>query len=695
MSVLSITDEDVAYAESILLKTGQRFDVERVEFLKDLNTLDLQAVPGSGKTTVLLAKLLIFERYMPFKDGSGVLVISHTNAAIDEITNRIGPYCPKLFSYPNFVGTIQSFVNEFLAKPYFKQSFGYDISRICDQAYIQQIKSKLTFDLFKERDTFKKVKYIFSCNESKIFNYRFSHEPKSKKLLSRINGCNLEINKPKQKSKNYQDYSDKEKLDILHYLFKLKSSVLKEGYLHFDDAYALAYKYLFAQSQIINIIQRRFSYVFVDEMQDMDKHQYQILEMLFFDNGLRKSVYQRIGDKNQAIFNGEVKLDEIWIDRITVKKIAGSHRLSPQIANLTNQFSLTNCNIKGLNLDSKIKPQMLVYTHENKEKLIQYYKSLINQLTKEGLLPNSVSEIIAAVAWVTGKKDNETKITLPSYYPSYSREQEKPKSEYNCLAQYLVCFEQTNNSLKPIAANIKNAILKSLRIVNIKDDDGKFFKETTFNLLLQEKSLFDERAAKFEKKIYEWSINVMKGKHEIVLVELQTYIISIFSEIFPNSTPNKDFLYGEYVLPIIEVIPSKIVGCDVLLNTVHAVKGHTHLSTLYLESFYDGEYESTLMSEVFSGINSIDLISNVQNEIKVFNEDIVKLKESGKIGGKTKLGKIKKLETKINNIKKYSKMLYVGFSRPTHLLAFAVEENRFKDLNINRDIWDVTLIDDL
>lgn len=130
MSVISITDEDIKYAESILLKTGQKFDDERVEFLKNLNTIDLQAVPGSGKTTVLLAKLLIFERYMPFKNGSGILVISHTNAAIDEIKSRIGAYCPKLFSYPNFVGTIQSFVNEFLAKPYISQKFNIHINKV-------------------------------------------------------------------------------------------------------------------------------------------------------------------------------------------------------------------------------------------------------------------------------------------------------------------------------------------------------------------------------------------------------------------------------------------------------------------------------------------------------------------------------------------------------------------------------------
>lgn len=50
--------------------------------IRNLNTIDLQAVPGSDKTTVLLAKF-------PFVDGSGVLVLSHTNAAIDEIKDNV------------------------------------------------------------------------------------------------------------------------------------------------------------------------------------------------------------------------------------------------------------------------------------------------------------------------------------------------------------------------------------------------------------------------------------------------------------------------------------------------------------------------------------------------------------------------------------------------------------------------------
>ncbi|MCH7770718.1 MAG: hypothetical protein IIA49_06840, partial [Bacteroidetes bacterium] len=75
---IKITNEDIVYAENILLPKGKLFDIERHDFIKNLDTIDLQAVPGSGKTTALLAKLLILENYMPFDNGSGILVISHT-----------------------------------------------------------------------------------------------------------------------------------------------------------------------------------------------------------------------------------------------------------------------------------------------------------------------------------------------------------------------------------------------------------------------------------------------------------------------------------------------------------------------------------------------------------------------------------------------------------------------------------------
>ncbi len=132
---INITDDDIAHAERLLLPEGKTFDAERRAFINRLDTLDLQAVPGSGKTTALLAKLVILERRLPFDNGFGILVISHTNAAVDEIKRRIGMHCQKLFAYPNYVGTIQSFVDRFLAIPAFVAMFEKRPVRIDHEIY--------------------------------------------------------------------------------------------------------------------------------------------------------------------------------------------------------------------------------------------------------------------------------------------------------------------------------------------------------------------------------------------------------------------------------------------------------------------------------------------------------------------------------------------------------------------------------
>lgn len=110
-----INDEHIKEAENLLIG-GQEFDKkERVPFIKILESVDLLAVPGSGKTTALLAKLYCLSKNLPFNNGSGILVLAHTNAAVDEIEKQLKPICSKLFNYPNYVGTIQSFVNRFLS----------------------------------------------------------------------------------------------------------------------------------------------------------------------------------------------------------------------------------------------------------------------------------------------------------------------------------------------------------------------------------------------------------------------------------------------------------------------------------------------------------------------------------------------------------------------------------------------------
>ena len=112
--VMKINPDHIREAEGILIG-GAEFDPERIEFINFMDTVDLLAVPGSGKTTALLAKLYCMAKQMPFPDNAGILVLAHTNHAIQEIEKVLKPICPQLFSYPNFVGTVQSFANKFIA----------------------------------------------------------------------------------------------------------------------------------------------------------------------------------------------------------------------------------------------------------------------------------------------------------------------------------------------------------------------------------------------------------------------------------------------------------------------------------------------------------------------------------------------------------------------------------------------------
>nr|WP_289645045.1 hypothetical protein [Maribacter aestuarii] len=113
----------------------------------------------------------------------------------------------------------------------------------------------------------------------------------------------------------------------------------------------------------------------------MDKHQYDLLERVFYDEGNGKSFYQRIGDKNQAIFNGEVSLEEIWNDRENILKLKGSHRLTSINAEVVNCLILErdeNYEVIGLN-SGTIKPHILVYTDDSIDNVIPSYSKIIKE----------------------------------------------------------------------------------------------------------------------------------------------------------------------------------------------------------------------------------------------------------------------------------------------------------------------------
>lgn len=664
LQAINITDDDISYAEKVLLLPDKQFDEERRNFIRNLNTIDLQAVPGSGKTTALLAKLLIIERKLPFVDGSGILVLSHTNAAIDEIKEKIQKHCPKIFSYPNFVGTIQGFVDEFLAIPFYIQKFRKKPNRIDNEIYNENIDKYLRFSLkgFTSQEQRNARYFLIGNNLQYLFRLKF--EDNNTKLVDSINGSELQIKKPRR-GRNWQDYLDRDKTKIREWLIKLKYTIMqKEGALHFDDAYFLAEVYLSKFPGIKTILQKRFRFVFVDEMQDMDTHQYNLLEKIFYDDGNSVSAIQRIGDKNQAIYNS-VKATDVWADRANVLRLSGSQRLSNQVANVVKKFALysdVNFDIVGLH-ECSIKPHILVFDNGTVGNIIPSFAQIVKE---HGL--EKTGKPIKAVCWNTDWKEDDdsrydqSKLRLEDYYTGFKKEKGKPKQDYDCLKSYLLFYDRNKKTLEALRKNILNALLKILRLENI---------NTHHNRPYSKKNLIDSIRAKdfskyeeFNFNLYNWSIGIIKGKTNEVWHEIKAYVpvfFAIFSEkeisassAFLN-TDAEDISFMEKF----ELEPTnhyKEDGLEIEICSVHSVKGQTHCATLYLESYYQRNYESDRLADQFLGENFTNSKAHHKSSVK---------------------------------------MAYVGFSRPTDLLCVAIHKDRFDRLlkKISTSVWEIRTVE--
>ena len=386
-----ITDEQIRQAERLLLKDGQSFDDERRFFIKRLKSGDLMAVPGSGKTTALRAKLYCLAQHLPFINGRGILVLSHTNTAVEELKRLLQIKCPNLFEYPNFVGTIQQFVDKFLAIPFYEQRYGHSIDQIDDSLYEKTCESFVVTNSKNRREggfAYEANYLLHHMNEknNSYKNVRFEYRDERRVLVKGLSGNVVTI----QPAKKWIEENTAEQIigKILEFLMKMKGHVLSLGRLHYDDCYFLAEAYLRTNAEVINVIRERFGYVFVDEAQDTQKHQLSILNQLF--DGSERVVYQLIGDPNQSIFNSNSKSATLqWIGKKPCY-INNSIRLTSSVSRVVNNLVIIKGHdentgenhfcVTGMNvLDKDIPPQMIIFDAGSMAQLMDIFKGLIRQ----------------------------------------------------------------------------------------------------------------------------------------------------------------------------------------------------------------------------------------------------------------------------------------------------------------------------
>jgi DNA helicase II / ATP-dependent DNA helicase PcrA len=703
---ISISNEEIYWAEHVLLPKNCCFDAEARDFIKSLDVIDLQAVPGSGKTTALLAKLLIIGKKLPFDDNSGVLVLSHTNAAVDEIKNRLYPHCTKLFSYPNFVGTIQHFVDEFLAIPCGHNVFKTRITRIDQEFYEDKL-----WRSFKNINECTEIsKYLWAKNIS-----RAETESKtSKKNKSTI--CN-ELIQAQIKSLYYDFFDNTIKSwprkdiflkDSTNNKFialkELIENVIRSGVISFQYAYHVGLYYLMKFPDVKRLLQLRFPYVFIDEMQDMDEVQCEILESIF-----REKVdcvkYQRVGDKNQSIYN-VVQPGITWQDRCRIFPLNGSQRLTKPTATVVCSFAISKgekYNLTGLR-DGSLLPHILVYDDTTIQEVIPFFASKVSEYRKSGLLKDFDIYPTKAIAWNTEWKNEKdaadnTKVRLVDYFPAFKRDNLKPKLEYGALEDYLLCFDFKKRSLAPLRKNILNALLKVLRLEDVADLNRRNYTKRSLIEKLKIDDLQNKTASceDLKAKLYNWSLRIVKGEIEMVSLEIKKYVPEFLSFFEKKMDQSKDFLMASAASKTSEEVFEEkrfrnnycFEDFTIEINTVHSAKGQTHCATLYLESYYDKFYEIDLLNGAFLDENVHNMICDIQSKMECLKKELMVLKGGRGSGAKEKL--LKSYQNKVDQISERAKMIYVGFSRPTNFLCFAIHKKRFEKYfqEIDTNKWNI------
>ena len=312
LSQLEITNADIEWVESIM---GFHFDNERRTILKSMESVDIQAFPGSGKTTTLIAKLAILARKWPFS-YSGICVLSHTNVAREEIEQRLGntDIGNKLLKYPHFIGTLHSFFDTFVALPWIRSK----------NIRINMIDSDL-------------VRHSRWCSLPYGTRICLEKNYKDEKICCYSGGIGL-IDWDKQ---------GETRQNILNIIQESQSN----GYFTFDEMLMYAKQALGECSALCIGLQQRFPIIFIDEAQDTNSFQFQLIHKAFPDDS-SLSYRQGFGDSNQAIYNyfNEV-VEQPEFPRKQPLLLSKSQRFDDRIAQLANTVAISAEQMHGTGND--------------------------------------------------------------------------------------------------------------------------------------------------------------------------------------------------------------------------------------------------------------------------------------------------------------------------------------------------------
>jgi len=281
---------------------------EQQDFLYAEGRIVLCAVPGSGKTFIVAKKLISYLKEWKYL-YRGIAALSFTNVASDEIKRQIAESTQgdSEISYPHFVGTLDSFINNFILL-----RFGYLMQKEnrTRPVIIHENFGQLTFS---SRNV--KCHQQMCTQHPEWFHWSSTGLQKNGKRID----CDVS---PKP---------------CLAY----KKALLKRGMVIQREVPSLSLLLLKKYPQIAYELAYRFPVIIVDEAQDTSREQMEILNC-FAQAGVQTMVL--VGDPDQSLYEWRDATPEYFTNKMhdenwTCMYLSTNFRSSQLICNAVQPFS--------------------------------------------------------------------------------------------------------------------------------------------------------------------------------------------------------------------------------------------------------------------------------------------------------------------------------------------------------------------
>lgn len=611
MGKMIVDIADIARLEGLLLPRDCHFATDAQTVINWWDSANVLACPGSGKTTVLLAKLKLLADVMPFADGSGICILSHTNVAVDEIKRRLNADSEKILGYPNFAGTIHSFLDRFIVYPFFRPRLTVPLRIVARDEYARR-----AWKIIQNNGEFSSLRYAILHRYGEKMLYKTANAVFEK--LSLENGALLLAGKQIARA---DCPSAKQFLTLTSYLLK------KDGLMTYERSLGYAHKILERHGEIVRpLLARRFRRVFIDEYQDCSSAQRCVLDALFAETD---TVVMRIGDLDQAIYDNPEEVDDQPLEFTgTTLEIAESSRYGDEIASVLTKLRAGQHLVKSRAGLRSTKPTLFVYAEGAEKKIVDAF---VKEIWDAGLPNGGVYKAIGMI-----RRGNAR--TILNYWNSFDNDTAIPLSRngWEFYRQEII-RQLLAGRVYRVEKCVIDLLVLVARCCAVRTEEGKFYNATFVRQKITERAreefgnLIIGLSEKFAKD---------KGDCQKQLTEiLATLCASLFEHVLTEEEVSKCVADdgGKGYVPV--ALDQKYDGgISVELNTVHGVKGETHDATLYLETEHYGKSDLERILPLLEG--------------KPFQYH--------------------------GRAEKARRCVYVGWSRPRHLLCVAMKAKTYE-----------------